>query len=63
VSSLGWPLERRRNWQQLRLLTVRRMSAALVALRDLVRPPDGMIAIELDDGRASLRRLAAVRPL
>ena len=24
---------------------------ALVALRDLVRPPDGMIAIELDDGR------------
>jgi transposase-like protein len=25
--------------------------SALAALRDLVRPPDGMIAIELDDGR------------
>jgi hypothetical protein len=25
--------------------------AALAALRDLVRPPDGMTAIELDDGR------------
>ena len=24
---------------------------ALVALRNLVRPPDGMVAIELDDGR------------
>ncbi|WP_292155850.1 hypothetical protein [Mesorhizobium sp.] len=24
---------------------------ALAALRDLVRPPDGMVAIELDDGR------------
>ena len=24
---------------------------ALAVLRDLVRPPDGMIAIELDDGR------------
>jgi transposase-like protein len=37
--------------------------SALAALRDLVRPPGGMIAIELDDGRASLRRLAAVRPM
>jgi hypothetical protein len=26
-------------------------SSALAVLRDLVRPPDGMMAIELDDGR------------
>jgi transposase-like protein len=26
-------------------------SSALVALRDLVRPPDGMMTVELDDGR------------
>ena len=26
--------------------------SALASLRDLVRPPDGMIAIELDDGRS-----------
>jgi hypothetical protein len=27
---------------------------ALAALRDLVQPPDGMMAIELDDGRRVL---------
>jgi hypothetical protein len=34
---------------------------ALAALRDLVRPPDGMVAIELDDGRRGFAP-AVIRP-
>jgi hypothetical protein len=34
---------------------------ALTALRDLVRPPDGMVAIEMDDGRRAFAPAAAVK--